>query len=337
MPGLSVVPSDLSQLGIKVESTFGTDPGAPYRGLLVTNFESNLIVDSSPFKKISGIKGDFALNRSGEHWEISFTICGASSADTSGSVGDILAMIYDQDSVAGVGPYTHTFSLPSPAIVQKKSWTIYREDLSDSGNNTVFKGFVVNEVVFNIDKTTGIISIDVSGLAQNEDNTIADSTNNYENLTIWTPANAKLTIAGEQVDFYNTIAITHSMNTEAFNTINDTSIPLLINGTTQDLSVELSGFYGIAGTNNPESLRDIFLAHSEESSTINIIMGSSAVDDLFTLTIPSWAIEAEQDKTLEPDTQLPQTLTIRSITKGLLGNTHSTDLLTNVATPFTSI
>lgn len=331
MSGLIVVPAAVSQIGILPETVFGVLETGDYRGLLVTDFEATPNGDFAPFTKVSGVKGNFDLGVSGESYDISFSICASTSGDTAAGLGDILAMIFDKDTITGAGPFTHTFTNQSQ--VSKKSWSLMQKD--GNGKTRIFRGVVVNEAVIAIVKTAGIITIEVSAVGFKPDNSATAETIDFEALKAYSPVNSKFTINTAQQDTFETITMTFSMGTEAFHTINDSANPSRITGVTQNLNVAFDGFW-----NDPDSniWRDLFGSHLTVSTgnALEIIFGATTTsgNDLCTVKIPMWGLEEETNRSIEQDGTLPQVVNLHAVNQGLLTNHHSVVLLSDVATAF---
>lgn len=330
MAGLQVIPSNISKLGLRGESSFGGGAVIPLRGFLAQNFSAERIVDADPFKKISGIKGQHGLGRSGEHWEVSFIVCAMASGANGAGLGDILGMIYDKDVVTGGGPdFTHTFDVV--ANIQKKSFALIHDDATalPTGEVYEYQGFVANEVTIVADKAAGIITVEVTGIAQKR--VIGVKTLALEALTIWSPVNAKLELAGVQLDMYQTITITHFMGTEPHDTINNAAFPLSVNGVTNDCRITCEGFWSTSGATSSLEIRNFFTAHTEQATNLLVKLGPTVANDEMVLTFPRWGISAEANKAVEPDTPLPQTVTFESVHQGLAANNHKT-VLTSLVT-----
>ena len=332
MAGLLTRPSDISKIGIKREATFGTEEAGPYRGLLATNFEVTPVTEAGMLKKVSGAKGAHSSEDGPLHYEISFTICASSSDKVAtndsdmATLIDVMNMLFDTDTVSGVGPFTHTFTIQS---IVKPSWTLYHETgMTISGNprNYTYEGFVLSTVSITIDKASGFITVEVTVLAQDRNTVITNRTTNFTTgVRIWNPENTKFEVGSVQYDNWNVITINFDCETEAIHTINASKTASQIDGMSMNCSVELEGFYDSNTTSEiSTTFEDNFKIGGVSLSDIDITMASAIgilTNDTFVLNMPKTRIEVEESKTVSPGEMLPQNVTLFAI--------HDSDLAAN--------
>ena len=224
--------SEISVLGIKQESTQGTEATGDYRQLLVSSFTSTFNGDREGYKLIAGYKGAYAKNQAGRFVDVSFTIFAGSSDASQASLTDIIMMMLDVDTVTGSSPYTHTFAQET-AVIPKKSWTLYHDD--GNSNYRVFTGFVANEMTMTIDKTTGTVNVDVTGMAWTEADTTSKTVNLASNYNIYSPSTGKIEIGSDQINSWNPAVITLSTGAVAKMFLNDAETPAAIDGQTLNM------------------------------------------------------------------------------------------------------
>ncbi len=324
---LSVLSGSISKVGIKSEAVHGVLEAGPFRGLLVTSFDPSPSGDFAPIKKVSGIKGAHDLGQSGEHYDLTFSVCASTSGDNAAGLGDILAMLYDIDTVSGAGPFAHLFK--PTTNTDKKSWSFYHED--GNGKRKTFTGFVASEGTIEIDKTAGVITAEVSGMSFLPDNNASVETVDFETLVSYTPVKAEILIGAVKQENWEKITITFSTGAAPVQTINASAGPSRITGVTQDLNVSLEGVWDDTFST---LYRDAYFNHTNVALDLIIKIGPVAADDQLVLTIPLWGIEEEKNKLVEPDSNLPQTVNLHALNLGLEANQHSMVLMSDVATAF---
>lgn len=324
---LSTLPSAISKFGVKVESVHGALEPGPFRGVPVTKFEASPQGDFSPIKKITGEKGVSDLGESGEHYEVTFDLCASTSGDDAAGLGDILAMVYDIDVITGAGPYAHAFAPTTNAL--KKSWSLYHED--GNSKRKTFTAFTASEAIIEIDKEAGVITLSVSGLAFRPNNDAGAETVVFESVKNYTPAKAEILVNSGKQENWTKITVTFSTGAAPVQTINASPNPSRITGVTQDLSVSLEGVWDDTFST---LYRDAFFNHTNVALDLEIKIGPSAANDQLIITIPLWGVEEEKNKMLEPDTNLPQTVNLHALNRGLAANQHSLVLMSDVDTAF---
>lgn len=320
------IPSNISIIGIKQETTQGTEASGDYRQLLVENFTAEHEVDRSGYSLIAGYKGAYGKNNSGSHVNISFRAYAGTSDSNQATLLDLLYMAMDYDLVAGSNPYTHTMSNAN-ATIAKKSWTIYHDD--GRSNYRKYTGFVLDTLNVVVDKSQGVIPVEISGMAWQESDETSKTTNKAANYNIYTPNTGKLLIGATQVDNFNSITINISCATRVHQGINDTGYPSNIDGQDLRLSVTLDGEWNEAAGQVSDALRTAWLNGTMQTSAMAISFGSSSVNDYCTLTLRRWEIESNTNKSLERDTMLPQTLTLYPVWQGDMNNNYWDVTVTN--------
>lgn len=326
------IPSNVSQIGLRRENIKGILAGGAYRGLCITGFNPGSEQgEFGMFDVVKGNKGTHAQNKSGSHREISFTTFANKADATSGSLIDLLHMIFDHDNFVDNtdGTADHLFKL-SDVPASKKAWSFAHDDnFVDAGGDPQatedqYRMFVISTLSIVIDKEAGTVVIDVSGMAAekkiNATTTIAFGTNP---IGLWSARKSSITIGGVEIKSFKVLTMEFDCKTKVHNTINDTGFPEDINGDDLTLAVTLEGlfFNQSGGVVDGKDLRDAFVNHSEGEDSaplgpIIIKVGNDATNDELTLTLPKWRIETEESQEIAPGEPLPQTVTLFPITDG---------------------
>ena len=261
---------ELQQIGIALESVWGTSPGTFTKGIAVNSFTVNPAITS---ERVPEMDGSLIRARSSAgqiDFEVSFTFWLDPGDTTGASLGQFLASLFGDDAVTGAtDPFTHTFKSQNNA--EPPSFSIYRK----TGTLTkVYTGFRAGSVKFTINAADARIGIEVTGRVKSEA-TIASQTLTFSDETLLVPSQAALSIDGSSDINFESIEVTFSRTLEGIHTVSASrNISFLSSG---DMLVDIA-LNGIEP--GDQVLRNKFLALHDASSErfdidLNIIRSAS--------------------------------------------------------------
>lgn len=299
--------SNISLIGIKKETTQGTEATGTYRQALVENFSATTETDRSAYNLIAGHKGNTGKNVSGSSQNVEFTLLVGKAGTDVITLLDVMYMIFDSDTVTGTNPYTHTMSLENATVV-KPSFSLYHDD--GRSNYAVYSGFVLNTATLTVNKEEGTVKVAVSGMAWKESDTTSKTLTTVATCDYYSSNTAVFSIGGTQVDNFKTFSLEFNCGTRVFQSISDSAYPSNIDGTMLELKCSMEGEWNEAVGSVSDDLRTAFLNGTTQTDDFVLSIGANSTSDYFTLTLPRWEIEEETHKAIEGGAMLPQTMTV---------------------------
>lgn len=261
---------ELTELGLALESNWGTAIATVTKGILANAFSANPVTTAERVPEMDGSLVRSRSSAGGINFEPSFTFFLDPGDTTGASVGEILASIFGQDTVTGsTDPFTHTFAAAQNA--EPPSFTLYRK------TGTLIKtyaGFRAGSIKFSLTANDPRIPVEVTGIAKVEAD-IGAKTLTFSDEALLVPSQVAFNIDDAANNDMESIEITFTRNLEGVHTLSSSrNINRLPSGDFL-IDIVMNGIEASA-----ETLRDKFLALHDGSTEqfdidLNIIRTAS--------------------------------------------------------------
>jgi len=277
-------PAALQLIGIKKETTAGTyvAPTTVDHGMLP--FASCEWKSVEPRAKDKGLRGtmraqDFGAYQTVRHYELTLK-----GPVFSGAFGHILMAAFGTDTIAGAGPYTHTFSVADTTYPGVPTYSIHLFDGANASNGWGFVASKLKKLTVEYDKTD-ILQFTADFVAQDRASqakpTLAEeSGTGFGKIDGWTTA---LTVAGSGDASWDKFSWELDRGTEPRHTFNGSRSPSAGSIT---VAPPVGSFTGSAYYNDQTNLNRYL---NGSGSTLVAAVGATNPLLTVTMTGPDWS------------------------------------------------
>lgn len=276
--------SALQVLGIKKETTAGTyaAPTTADHGMLSLAEITWKAVE--PRAKDEGLRGTMRGRSFGSYQTTSHVEVSLKGPVFAGSFGHILMAAFGTDTVAGAGPYTHTFSVADTTYPGVATYSLYNYDGANGSNAWGFVGCKLKSLSVEYDKANLLqFSADFVGhsrASQSAATLTVESGTGFGVLNGYTTA---MTVAGSSDTSWEKFQWELDRGTEAVHSFNGARTPDV---SAISVAPPAGTFSGSAFYDNQTNLNRFLNA---SGSTIVCDIGSTNPKLTITMTQPDWS------------------------------------------------